>query len=372
MKNIPVSNQPEAEEEIDFLILTKLAWVNRLLILKITGLFVIIGLLIAIFSSEKYTASSSFIPQTEAAAGVGKFGGLASLAGINLSAMGASSEIPPTLYPKIVKGVNFKLALLDTPVTIGRDGTKTTYREYYEKYHSQNLFSSLLTKIINAPRAVFCTLKGTSGKEVAQSSGEPGMVSLSEDDVKLFQLIEEQLWIEPDQKEGVVELRYTMPEALMAAEMAKASEELLQKEVIAYKIQNAREQLIFTQNQFEEKRSEYKKAQQSLGRFRDRNQHVSSAVALNQMQNLEAEYNFAFDVYTELAKQLEQSKLQVSRDTPVFSIINPVSIPFEKSAPKRGIIVVAFGILGVAVAFLYVFSKSYRNKIKNEWRQAEL
>jgi hypothetical protein len=38
-----------------------------------------------------------------------------------------------------------------------------------------------------------------------------------------------------------------MPEPLMAAQMAKYAEELLQKEVIEFKIQNAREQLKFTE-----------------------------------------------------------------------------------------------------------------------------
>jgi uncharacterized protein involved in exopolysaccharide biosynthesis len=158
-----------------------------------------------------------------------------------------------------------------------------------------------------------------------------------------------------------------MPEPLMAAQMAKYAEELLQKEVIEYKIQNAKEQLKYTEARFEEKRIEFEKIQNKLANFRDRNQNLSSAMVLNQLEKLEAEYNFAFNVYSELAKQLEQSKLQVSQNTPVFSVIQPVAIPIEKSAPKRPLIVLVFAILGMIASLGYVFGKQYFESVKIEW-----
>jgi len=161
-----------------------------------------------------------------------------------------------------------------------------------------------------------------------------------------------------------------MPEPLMAAQMAKYAQELLQNEVIAYKISNAREQLNFTEERFAEKKTEFDQIQSRLANFRDRNQNISSATAMNQMERLEAEYNFAFNIYTELAKQLEQAKLQVSKDTPIFSIIQPVTIPTEKSAPKRPLILVIFTILGLIISLAYIFGSEFLRGVKEQWKEA--
>ena len=40
---------------------------------------------------------------------------------------------------------------------------------------------------------------------------------------------------------------------------------------------------------------------------------------------------FLKNVTQQLAAQVEQAKLQVNKNTPVFTIINPVTIPYEKS-----------------------------------------
>ena len=59
----------------------------------------------------------------------------------------------------------------------------------------------------------------------------------------------------------------------------------------------------------------------------------------------------------QLATQLEQAKLQVNKDTPVFTVIEPVSVPFERSAPKRSLIVVIWTFLGVVLSTGYILVK---------------
>lgn len=149
--------------------------------------------------------------------------------------------------------------------------------------------------------------------------------------------------------------------------MARFAQDLLQEQVIAYKISNAQEQLKFTEERFEEKKKEFEEIQSRLANFRDRNQNIASAAVLNQQQRLEAEYNFAFSIFTELAKQLEQARIQVAKDTPVFSVIQPVTVPVEKSAPKRPLILVIFIILGGIMAIGYVFGVEFFRGVKEQW-----
>ena len=59
-------------------------------------------------------------------------------------------------------------------------------------------------------------------------------------------------------------------------------------------------------------------------------------------------------VVQQLASQVEQAKLQVSKDTPVFTIIQPVNIPFQKSEPSRTVLVIVFLLLGFIFSCLYI------------------
>ena len=60
----------------------------------------------------------------------------------------------------------------------------------------------------------------------------------------------------------------------------------------------------------------------------------------------------------QLSKQVEQRKLQVSEDTPVFSILKEASMPVRRSSPKRIQMVLIFGFIGLTVSTLYTVVKS--------------
>ena len=59
----------------------------------------------------------------------------------------------------------------------------------------------------------------------------------------------------------------------------------------------------------------------------------------------------------ELAKQVEQARIQVRKDTPIFTIIDPVVIPNQRTRPKRTLIVFGFTFLGVFLSLGYVLIK---------------
>ena len=357
----------KSDDRIDLVALAATIWTYRITVLSILIIFIFIGIFVAIFSPKEFTATSTFIPQTsESAKGAGSLGGLASLAGVSLGSMNASTEIPPALYPKLVGSVNFKKALLEAPIQLEGSSEYITYTRYYEEFHNPGIIANIRRYTLGLPGLVYGSLRGGNTDE-NESPMESQFVKLTGKEIELIRKLEKQISVQPNEKEGFVELSFTMAEPLMAAQMAKHAQDLLQKEVIAYKISNAREQLQFTEERFEEKKSEFETIQTRLASFRDRNQNISSAMALNQLERMEAEYNFSFSIYTELAKQLEQAKLQVSKDTPVFSIIQAVTIPSVKSAPNRPLILIIFIIIGLIVGLGYVFIIEYFKVIKEHF-----
>lgn len=362
------SKKAVQEDEIDLLALAKTVWNQRKRIISIVSFFIAIGLVIALLSPKEFTASSTFVPQTaDSNKSGGSLGGLASLAGINLGSMGGGSEIPPSLYPKIVSSVTFRKALLDAPLQVEGIEAKLTYRAYFEEIHNPGLLGQIKQYTLGLPGLILKSLRGSSEDAVVQT--EQGLIRVSEEEFEHFKRLDNQLSVSPNEKEGFVSLSFVLPEPVMAAQMAQFAQELLQQEVIAYKISNAREQLRFTEERYEEKKQEFGEIQTRLANFRDRNQNIASATVQNQLQRLEAEYNFAFNIYTELAKQLEQARLQVAKDTPIFSVIQPVTIPNEKSAPKRPLILVIFTVLGFILGLGYVFGSEFLKGVKEQWNQ---
>jgi uncharacterized protein involved in exopolysaccharide biosynthesis len=154
-----------------------------------------------------------------------------------------------------------------------------------------------------------------------------------------------------------------------AAQLAQRAQELLQQYIIEFKIKKTKANLDFVQQRYEETSKEYNLAQQRLAAFRDRNRSLSSAVAGTDQEKLISQYNLISGVYTELAKQLEQARIQVKQDTPVFTIIEPVSVPTERSKPNRTMILFIWIFLGGVVGTGIIFGREYLETVKKRWRE---
>jgi uncharacterized protein involved in exopolysaccharide biosynthesis len=148
--------------------------------------------------------------------------------------------------------------------------------------------------------------------------------------------------------------------------VADKARKLLQEHITQYKINKATDQLNFVEQRYLEKKKEFESAQDRLARFRDQNKNVTSAVARTDEERLQSEYSIAMNVYNELAKQMEQAKIQVKQETPVFSVLEPAMVPREKSKPKRALILIIWiflgGIIGTGMVFGRVFAKDVREK----------
>jgi uncharacterized protein involved in exopolysaccharide biosynthesis len=94
-------------------------------------------------------------------------------------------------------------------------------------------------------------------------------------------------------------------------------------------------------------------------------------MAQTEMERLSNNYNLAYNIYSELAKQLEQARIQVKEDTPVFTIIEPVSVPLVRSKPKRPMILIIWLFLGGIAGAGIIFGRQYLATFKQSWNTTE-
>jgi uncharacterized protein involved in exopolysaccharide biosynthesis len=367
MNNTPQQSEL-AEDEIDLVELIKKIWDKRKILYLGIIVGITIGLFIALTSPKEFTSSVSFIPQSASGkAGTSGLGGLASLAGISLPSGGDMREIGPELYPKLAEDINFKRALAGTYIHPEGIQDSVSFAKYFVEIHQPSVLYYLKKYTLGLPRVLLKALaeeKTNSNQETIKYSSELNFTS--QEELSVFGILEGNLNINTNGKEGYVEISFTMPEPVLAAEMVIAAQKLLQKEVIAFRIRNAQEQLEFVENQYLEKQKEFDAIHARLASFKDQNRNIASSFAESEAQKLEAEFSLKVAIFTELAKQLEQARLQVKKDTPVFSTIQSPIVPYEKSAPNSILILFVFTITGGVLALFYIFIIEFLDGVKKQ------
>ncbi|WGK64731.1 Wzz/FepE/Etk N-terminal domain-containing protein [Croceiramulus getboli] len=323
------------------------------------------GLFVAFFSEDQYTSTTTLVPQTSGGVRVsGNLGGLAALAGINLGSM-SNSELSPVLYPKIFNSVSYKKKLLDAKLEFEKIDAPVSFRQYYTDYYQPSVLSLVYKYTFGLPNILFKNkeknIEGTSN--ILNYSIEV----LSTTDRQLLEKIDQKLSITLNEKEGYITIESTMPEAKAAAQLANAAKQKLQQTIIEMHIEKAKTQLEFLESRYTEKQNEFEKAQISLANYRDRNLFSNTARGSTELERLQSEYDLAFNVYNQLAQQVESQRLQVKQDTPVFTVIQSPVVPNQKAGlgKFRIILVCLFTGLFFSLVFLFGYEWFYLSFKRN-------
>jgi len=220
--------------------------------------------------------------------------------------------------------------------------------DYYtgEEYRKFSLLGTIKKYTIGLPGLILGALSKEEATPGLPDSASSGIQSLSKEEDDCMKILANLVTLTVNDKEGYITLSASMPEPVAAAQLAYKVQVLLQKYVTEFKIEKARANLEFIEERYADAKSEFERKQEELAEFRDANRNFASAVAKTTEERLSNEYAVVLGVYSELAKQREQANIQVKEDTPIFAVVEPVTVPTERSKPKRALICVAFTFLG--------------------------
>ncbi len=345
------NNMPVEEQEIDLVELIQKMWINRWLIIKVTSVFVVLGVLVALFSAKVFTASCDIVPDT-GKSGNSKMSSLAALAGVNLGEGADVTALSPLVYQNIMNGTSFRKELMQTKIDFEEVDKPVSFFEYYtsEEYNKPSVFSYIKKYTIGLPFVILNAIRGEQPEPdysaIGNSEG-PTMETVSKDEYNALKILEQCVSLTLDNKNGYVTITTNMPEAVASAQLAQATVVLLQKYITEFKIAKVQSNLDFIQSRYNEAKKNFEDIQVRRAAFRDANTNTNKYSARVEAEKLDAEYTLAMNLYSELATQLEQAKIEVKKDTPILTVVRPVTIPYKKSKPQRLQILVAFTFLGV-------------------------
>lgn len=336
------------ENEIDLIEVMRKLWANRKFIIKVTVIFACFGILVALFSAKEYTATCTMVPQTGEKTAGGNLGGLAAIAGINLGSISEGDVLSPKIYPKILASVPFQKEMMQTSIKFEEFEQPVKLLDYYtdENHQKFSLIGAVMKYTIGLPGLIIGAIRGEQSEPEYGDSTTSVLQTLSKDEFDCMRMLNDRVSMNLNDKDGYITISVSMPEPLAAAQLAYKVQMMLQRYVTDFKIEKVKANLDFVEARFEDARKQYELKQEELALFEDANRDLSSSMAKTTQARLNNEYSLLFGVYNELAKQKEQAYIKVKETTPVFTVVEPVTIPTERSKPKRALICIAFTFLG--------------------------
>ncbi len=345
-----INNIPE-EKEIDLVELIRLMWLNRWLVIKITGVMMLLGLMVALFSKKEYTASCDIVLQSSTSGSASSsMSSLAALAGINIGQMQNSVRaLSPYVYENILNSTSYRKELMYTVMDFEKADRPVSFYEYFtsEEFNKPGVMDYVKKYTIGLPGVIIGAIRGPQPESEASAVEEGSAIeTLTSEEASCVSLLSKAVVITLDDKKGYITITANMPEPVAAAQLAQAAFDILQKYITKFKIEKVQSDLDFVQERYDEAKRNFEEVQARRAKLRDANMNTTRYSALAELERLDAEYALRQGVYNSLAQRVEQAKINVKETTPVLTVINPVTVPRQKSKPRRAMILFAFTFLG--------------------------
>lgn len=361
-KNYTNPMMEEEEQEIDIMEYARKLWDARKLLLKVTGIAVMVGVVIALTTPKEYTVNITLAPESGKSGG-GGLSGVASMLGIGGMNMGSDADaLNVTLYPNIVSSTPFILDLLEAPVkTMNEEQPETTLMGYLQEYTSKSLVGTIVSLPMKAISGIFSIFK--SEKENLKK--EINSFQLTKEQLVITKQIRQLVIANVDMKTGVTTIRVTMQDPMVAATIANIVTQNLKEHITQYRVSKALENCNYWEQLNEQRKQEYHKAQKLYANYVDANKNVVLQSVRIEQERLQNEMNLAYQVYSNVATQLQMAKAKVQEAKPVFAVIEPATVPLLPSGTSRFMIIISIVFFVVASTAVWVlFGKDLLKSIK--------
>ena len=326
---------------IDILLLI---WSKRRLLLTNCFIGGVLAIIVAFSMPRQYTATSVMAPEMiSGGMSLGTLGSLASMAGLNFSGQGAGNDaFYPELYPQIVSSTPFLSEILAMQVVSNDGEIDTTLYEYLRAHQA----TAWWTKIYSVPLSWF-----VDEEEIVPAGNGQGAeceeYMLSKLQYKLHMALEKRITVSVDKGNNMITINVTMQDPKIAARVANAVSEKLQRYVEKYRSAKARKDLEYAEAFFKDSEAKYLEAQKAYAEYAEQHKNIVNAKYQIELDRLLQEKDLVFNNYSQMAQNLEVARVRVQEQTPVCVVVQPAYAPIKPSSPKK----IMMGLIYVFIAF---------------------
>lgn len=358
----PDVQDPENDElEIDWMeILRKIIAIRKTLY-KAAGVGVVLGIIIALSIPKQYTVTVTLSPEMGSDAKAS--GGLASLASSFLG--GGASNSPDalnaTLAPDIVASTPFILELFNTRVQT-LDGELDTTLVAYLDEQKQPWWGYIKA----APGMAIGAIKSLFAEET-DTAPVLNPFQLTEEEAGKVEGIRSAVTAEVDPKTAKTTISVTLQDPKVTAIVADSVVTKLQQYIIDYRIKKAKEDCAYLEQLYKERQQEYYEAQSKYAHYFDSNRNIALQSVRAEQERLQNDMNLAYQVYSQVAQQLQMARAKIQEEKPVFAVVEPATVPLQPSGTSRKVILVGVVFLIVCATGIWnLLCSSYLSHIKRK------
>ena len=367
-KNYMPPVQEQEEMEIDLMEYARKLWAVRMLLLKVAGIAAIVGIIIALTTPKEYTASVTLAPEMNKSGG-GSLSSIASMLGVGGMNMSNDADaLNVMLYPDIVSSTPFILDLMDTKVrTMDEEQPDTTLVGYLEEYTSSSLIGTVTSLPFKAISGILSLFKSEEEEEIGSGTNDRSGFQLTKKEFDIVKGLRQAIVASVDKKTGVTTVSVTMQDPLVAAIMTDTVIVKLKEHITRYRVAKATDDCNYWEKLYEQRKDEYYKKQKDHAEYADANKNVVLESVRIEQARLQNEANLAYQVYSNIANQLQMARAKVQEAKPVFAIVEPATVPLMPSGTSRKMILIGIVFLAVAATAGWVlFGQDLWNNLKKE------
>ncbi len=360
----PDVQEPENDEqEIDWMeVLRKIIAIRKTLY-KAAGVGVVLGIIIALSIPKQYTVTVTLSPEMGSDAKAS--GGLASLASSFLggAATGSSPDaLNATLAPDIVASTPFILELFNTKIQTLDGKLDTTLVAYLDEQKSP-----WFSYIIKAPGMAIGAIKSLFSEE-ADTVSVLNPFQLTKEESEKVEGLRKVLTANVDKKTAMTTLTVTLQDPKVTAIVADSVVAKLQQYIIDYRIKKAKEDCAYLEQLYKERQQEYYDAQSKYAHYFDSNRNIAFQSVRAEQERLQNDMNLAYQVYSQVAQQLQVARAKIQEEKPVFAVVEPATVPLLPSSTNKKIIILEVVFLIVSGTGVWILiGQEYWKQLKSKF-----
>lgn len=357
----PDVQEPENDElEIDWMDILRRIYTIRKTLYKAAGVGVVLGIIIALSIPKQYTVTVTLSPEM---GGDKASGGLASLASSSLGGNTTSSSndaLNVTLAPDIVASTPFILELFNTRVQTLNEELDTTLVTYLDEQKQPwwGYIKAIPGIAINTVKSLFT--------EKVDTVSILNPFQLTEKEAAKVEGLRKAIIANVDKKTAMTTITVTLQDPKVTAIVADSVVDKLQQYIVDYRIKKAKEDCAYLEELYKERQKEYYQAQSKYAHYFDTNRNIAFQSVRAEQERLQNDMNLAYQVYSQVAQQLQVARAKIQEEKPVFAVVEPATIPLLPSGTSRKVILLSIVFLTVCGTSIWkIFGVYLLNQIKN-------
>lgn len=187
-----------------------------------------------------------------------------------------------------------------------------------------------------------------SEEDVIQTK-EQGTIELTKEENQKISALRNTITALIDKKTAITNVSVTLQDPKIAAILADSVVHKLQECIIGYRTSKAKEDCVYLERLFQERQQEYYVTQKRYADYVDTHDNLVLQSVRAEQERLQNDMGLAYQVYSQVANQLQVARAKVQEEKPVFAVVEPAVVPLRPSGAGMKIYMLLFMFLAVLV-----------------------